>query len=435
MHPAGSILITLGILATILTLAAWGCRRNKLSPESARKSVHIGMGLLCLSFPWLFDSVLAVQSLAGIAVVSLLFVRMSQLRHSLGSALFSIERLSVGELLFPAAVAWLFTLGWDQPILYAISLLLLTLADSASALTGSIIGKNTYQTSGASKSLEGSLAFFLTALLCTALPLHFCSELPWEKLVLLSLTVALFTTAVEGASGHGSDNLLIPIGSFLLLDYYMGLSGQQLLIRSCALIALLAILLTTRRKHTLNGGALLTALLYSFATFTLGGIPCLLATLNLFVRHMLVQNRLSPEDVHVHSIGVVLAISIPSLTWLTLGRGQVLGHPDAQFGFISTLAMVIYMLNTGTQKHLLHARPAMTSGFLLMLVTLLPSLWLQPPWLHYLPTLLISPALALLYFYWRQASRKPEPSHWLKLSLLALVGSSANIAIIQTCLS
>jgi len=146
MHPALATLITLTSLAVIIALSAWGVQKGKISGELARKSVHVGMGIICMTFPWLFDSVLAVQILAAIAIATLLLVRVTQLKKSLGAALFSVKRISIGELLFPLAVAWLFTMASGQPTLYCISLLLLTLADTASALAGSKIGKNTYQT-------------------------------------------------------------------------------------------------------------------------------------------------------------------------------------------------------------------------------------------------------------------------------------------------
>ena len=120
MHPALSILITLTCLGAIILLAAWGVKTGKISGELARKIVHVGMGLICMSFPWLFQSVLAVQLLAAFAIITLFAIRVTKLRRTLGTALFSVERLSIGELLFPLAVAWLFTLGWEQPILYCI---------------------------------------------------------------------------------------------------------------------------------------------------------------------------------------------------------------------------------------------------------------------------------------------------------------------------
>ncbi|MBK1830213.1 hypothetical protein JIN77_05730 [Verrucomicrobiaceae bacterium R5-34] len=422
MHPLISIVITLTCLSAILAGSAWAVSREIISGELARKSVHVGMGLLCLSFPWLFDSVLAVQALAAVAVLSLLVVRISKLRQSVGSALFSVERLSVGELLFPIAVAWLFTLGWDRPVLYAISLLLLTLADTAGALAGSKYGKKFYRTIAATKSLEGSLAFFVTAFICTALPLFCFTDLTWGLIVFLSLTVALFTMAVEGASGHGLDNLLIPIGAFLLLDYYGELGGHELFLRAAALVILLALLLFTHRQHTFDGGALLTALLFGFAAFTLGGLPCLLAAFLVFVRHLVAQRCMPEHGRVIHSQVTIIAVAIPSLFWLTLARGDVIPQASGQAGFIITQALTIAMLHSVTQKHLGKPSASLFVCLLLSLVVLSSALWLAIPPLHFAVALALSPLLAWVHFQWKN-EHVTTATHACKLGILASVFS------------
>lgn len=423
MHPLLAIVITLSCLGAILSLSAWGTRSGRLSAEVARKAVHIGMGLLCMGFPWLFHSELTVQILSICAIATLLVIRFSKLRRSVGSALFTVKRLSIGELLFPAAVAWLFTLGGDNPLQYCIPLLLLTLADSAGALAGSRFGKKIYLTTAAQKSIEGSIAFLITAFFCTAVPLYFFSPLAPSHILLLSLTIALFTMAVEGASGHGLDNLLIPVGSYLLLDYYLNLQGGALLARAVAFLLLLVLLLLTCRRHTLSGGALLTALLFGFAALTMGGAPCLTATLILFARHMQVQHSMPKNFLVSHSVETIVAIAIPCLAWLTLGRQGLIDYPHAQFGFIGTLAIIIYMLNTGTQRHLNWKQPSLLTGFALSLLVISPALVLDIPLAHFVPVLLMGPPLAWAYFYWKTSSDTPELNHWLKLCFLASISS------------
>ena len=424
MHPALSILVTLTCLGVIILLAAWGVKTGKISGELARKIVHVGMGLICMSFPWLFQSVLAVQLLAAFAIITLFAIRVTKLRRTLGTALFSVERLSIGELLFPLAVAWLFTLGWEQPILYCISLLLLTLADTAGALAGSKFGKVTYQTTAATKSCEGSIAFFITAFLCISLPLYYFTGFSLELIVFLALSISLFSMAVEGASGHGLDNLLIPIGSFLLLDYYTGLSDHLLLTRSLVLLALLGLLVLTRRMHTMDGGATLTSMLFGFAAFTLGGMPCLLAALLLFLRHIMTQKFMDEKHVITHPLNSILAIATPSLFWLTLGRGEIIDYTTAQFAFISTLALIISMLHTGTQKHLHRDSPSLSKALILCIAILATTLLIKTPLVYTLPTILLAVPAARFYFYWAEASNSHHPKNWLKLGFLAMLGSS-----------
>ncbi|MFK7910510.1 MAG: diacylglycerol/polyprenol kinase family protein [Akkermansiaceae bacterium] len=425
MHAALSIPITLACLGVIILLSAWGVKTKKLSGELARKVVHVGMGLICMSFPWLFDSVLAVQLLAAFAIITLLVIRITKLRKSLGTALFSVERLSIGELLFPLAVAWLFTLGWEQPVLYCISLLLLTLADTAGALAGSKFGKATYKTTAATKSCEGSVAFFITAFLCISLPLHYFTELSLGLILFLALSISLFSMAVEGASGHGLDNLLIPIGSFLLLDYYVGLSDHLILIRALVLLGLLGLLILTRRMHTFDGGATLTSMLFGFAVFTLGGIPCLLAAVLIFVRHIMTQKFMHEKYVITHSLDTIVAIAIPSLFWLTLGRGEVIDFTHAQFAFISTLSLIIAMLHAGTQKHMHRNSPSLIRALVLCVVILSTVLLIDIPLVYTLPTLMLALPAAGFYFYWAESSTSHHPRNWLKLALLAMLCSAA----------
>ena len=131
---------------------------------------------------------------------------------------------------------------------------------------------------------------------------------------------------------------------------------------------------------------------------------------------------------------VILAIPLPSLMWLTLGRGHIISYPYAQFGFISTLATIIYMLNTGTQKNIQptnqQSQPKMAPGFTLTLLLLTPVFLLDLQWSNILPTLLISPILAWVYYHWRGNMMSPSIFHWIKLSVLALIGSTISQLII-----
>lgn len=419
MHPALSILITLICLSVIITLSTLGVKKGKLSAEMARKLVHVGMGLLCLSFPWLFNSATEVQTLAGIAVITLLSLRLSKLRHTLGTSLFSVERISIGELLFPLAVSWLFTLSQGNTALYITPLLLLTLADTAGALGGIKYGKTTYTTTAATKSLEGSLCFLLIAFPCITLPLYLSTDLSLGTIIFLALTVSLLNMAIEGASGHGLDNLLIPIGSFLLLDYYITLPNNAIFIRSISIIVILLLLIITRKKHSFNGGATLTAALYGFAAFTMGGTPCLIAALILFGRHIMVQHKMQDPHLSTHSIEVIIAIAAPSIFWLTLSRSEILDYPTAQLGFIITLSLTIYMSHIGTYRKLGGIKPSLLTGLLLSASVLATSLLFHTQLKFLITPLLISVPAVLIYFYWIRQNSTSDDNHWLKLSTLA----------------
>src|SRR5262249_1979590 len=151
-----------------------------LHPELARKIVHMGMGGVTLTFPWLFHEAWPVLLLAGVSILGLLALRVvGSLKSALGSVLGGVSRVSLGELYFPLAVRVLFVLFLGGPdgervpriILYAAPILLLTLADAAAALIGVSYGRLHYVTADGVKSWEGSLACFTCAFFCAHVPL------------------------------------------------------------------------------------------------------------------------------------------------------------------------------------------------------------------------------------------------------------------------
>jgi len=257
--PIISISAVLASLILMMKFCSLLAIQRSISAEGARKLVHVSMGMICLSFPWIFQETQAVVILASIAVLGVILIRTTQLRDQLGVSLFSVKRLSIGELVFPIAVAWLFTMyksgSHSSAVYYTIPLLLLTLADTIGAIAGTKFGKVIYKTASAQKSVEGSIAFFVTAYTCTFIPLLLFTDQDVVHITLISLILTLFMTAVEGISGMGMDNLLIPIGSYFLLDFYSTIEPHLLWWRVILIVSILGVLIWTRKKHNLNGGA------------------------------------------------------------------------------------------------------------------------------------------------------------------------------------
>jgi phytol kinase len=359
--PIISIIAILVALVGLITLSARMVNKGKIKGESARKMVHVGMGIICLTFPWLFQKAMPVYVLAAVAVVSILIMRVTKLRNSLGASLFSVKRLSVGELIFPIAVAWLFALNLENQkqsiIFYTIPLLLLSLADTVGAMAGTKFGKRIYSTASGKKSVEGSLAFFATAYVCTFIPLALFTNYEIYHIASVTMIIALFITAVEGISGMGMDNLLIPIGSYFLLDYYTSMSIHSLWLRVISMAFLMLLMIWTRSKHDLNGGAILTAVILCFVSFMLGSVYCLAACFMIFIRHLLAIQKIPVEQKHKHSIDTLLAISLPAMTWLTLGENNLIGKHISEAFFIVSLAVTIALLHSGTHKFLTQGAP------------------------------------------------------------------------------
>ena len=237
-----------------------------LKPEVLRKGLHISMGLTTLSFPWLFDTPWPVVLVAGgSAVVFLVFRTQFVLFRRLANAMRGIKRVSVGEYCFVAATCIVFVLAADDPVLYCIPMLLLTLADSAAALVGTTWGRHRYLTMGDYKTLEGSGAFFVVAFACIAVPLAWFTPASNPESMAVAALIAFAVTVLEAAVGGGFDNLLIPLGAFAAIKA-TGLTERQpgalesgsplvvagLCVAAALLVLLVAVLASWRRTSALG---------------------------------------------------------------------------------------------------------------------------------------------------------------------------------------
>lgn len=198
-------------------------------PELLRKLLHIGMGAVCLTLPWLFETPAPVVILAVVFSLGLLAGRSSEWwRRGAGGIICGIRRPSVGDLCFPAAVAAVFVLSAGHTPSFYIPVLTLTVADAAAALVGTRHGAHRFGRPGREKSLEGSVAFFLGALPCAYVPLCLWPEDGGTWRLLLSFDLASLLTLVEALSGNGLDNLTVPLAAYLLVQT-LGGAGTWLL--------------------------------------------------------------------------------------------------------------------------------------------------------------------------------------------------------------
>jgi phytol kinase len=193
------------------------------NPELLRKLLHIGMGVVSLSLPWLFDTPWPVLVMASLFGLGLLGGRFSPVwRRIADGIVYGVRRNSFGDLYFPVAIAALFLVSARDPVTFYIPILTMTLADAAAALVGTRRGAHGFRRPGREKSIEGSVAFFLVALPCAYLPLRAWSGGGWVATLLLSLNLALLATLVEALSWNGLDNLTVPLAVFLLLRMLRG---------------------------------------------------------------------------------------------------------------------------------------------------------------------------------------------------------------------
>lgn len=215
---SGVLLFLTFILLLIYTLG----KRCSIHLEIQRKLMHIALGLVALSFPFLFESVpqVALLMIAALSVL-LLLQYIPILRRTLGESIFGVQRSWIGGGSFALVIAALFWGAEGNYILYAAPILVLTFADAFAAIVGTRYGKKYYTIFGGNKSIEGGATFFFTAGVIIMCLVTLYANHSLISTIYISVTVAIFSTAAELLSGGNLDNLTVPATTFFLLQYLL----------------------------------------------------------------------------------------------------------------------------------------------------------------------------------------------------------------------
>ncbi len=355
--------------------------RLDASPEVARKSVHVTMGLACLAFPWIFPRPLPVWVLAGWATLLLAVLRfVPALRSGVGSTLHGIKRLSYGEVLFAPSVAAVFHGADGDALAYVIPIAILTVADAAGALAGTRWGRRRYGCGEGFKTLVGSAWFLATAFLCVFLPLFLSGKTDAVHALWIALILATLAMMAEGISDRGFDNLVVPLGSFFVLQRLLPLDGAALSGRFVVLALLFALVVWGSRWSTLNGASLLAGVLLGYGCAVIADWRFVLPPAAVFVCHVVTTRRHHLTKVFAHRLDVVLSHAIGCMPWVLLAATGVISMDAGLAGISFAMAAQLSMLDASTLSWLGHfsAKP-LRSTLKGWLIAGLPGLlWFYP---------------------------------------------------------
>lgn len=314
MSPIAALVLVLAALTVTVGVAKALGSRGALGPEPSRKFVHVGMGMVCLTFPWLFREIWPVWVLAGAAGLGLAALRyLPILRRHLGGVLHGVERASWGELYFPVGVALVFTLAGGDKLRFIIPVAVLTFADAAGALIGKRFGRRTYETLESRKSVEGSIAVGAVGFLCAFLPLFLAGH-PAVSAVLVGTLLGQFCLLVEAISWRGLDNVFLPLAAYAQVSIYIGMSDTLLLGRLAALVAITIAAHFWRRGGLVDDCARLGAALALHFFWAVGGWPWLVAPVVLLTSYVRLMPTV-PGGVPIHNLVAVICISFGGLVW------------------------------------------------------------------------------------------------------------------------
>ncbi len=338
----------LGVLVGLMVGLRLYQRTGRLAPESSRKLYHISGGLTTLSFPWVFSSVWPVIALTCVTIPTLLALKyVRALKSGLGAVLYSVDRKSFGEVYFPLSVCLLFVLSRSDALLFSIPILILAFADTVAAVIGVRYGHLRYETTDGHKSTEGSVAFFAVAFVSVLVPLLLFSATGRVEVLCVSVVLGLLVMMAEAIAWAGLDNLFIPLSSYFLLKTLLALDARGLIVQLLVTAVLSGIAFLWRRRTSLNGGAIMAAILGGYLIWTLGGWQWLLVPFAVFMSYTTLLHKTALDAKRRISTQAIFSVAIAGMVWLFLSRPFV--HPDFIYPF--TVAFAAHLPIIGMIRH------------------------------------------------------------------------------------
>ncbi|MEQ1552631.1 MAG: hypothetical protein ABL929_00560 [Ferruginibacter sp.] len=181
--------------------------KANIKVELTRKFVHVGSGFIALLFPIMLSNHWFVLFLS----TSFLIILALSTRYKMLQSINGISRYSVGSLAFPMAIylCYVAFAYYESSILFYLPILILAICDPLAALVGKRWPLGKYSTTKESKTLMGSAAFFVSAVLITLLLMYLLHDNTHYP-ILAALFVALIATFTEAVSKNGYDNINVP---------------------------------------------------------------------------------------------------------------------------------------------------------------------------------------------------------------------------------
>jgi phytol kinase len=184
-----------------------------------RKVIHIGVGMMSWFIPFLFTSPWPfVFACATFVVINLL-----DWRYGFFGAMQSSSRSNLGTVYFPLAAGGVALLFWEQPPLMVAALMPLTWGDGIAPVVGAAYGRRVYHVHTSTRTIEGSVGFFVAGFIFTWLALWLMPGQPAispAAAVLPALVIMAVTTLIEAVSIWGLDNLAVTTAAVVILSLW-----------------------------------------------------------------------------------------------------------------------------------------------------------------------------------------------------------------------
>ena len=194
-------------------------RSRGYSSGFTRKVIHIGVGMMSWVLHYLFDT----PWFFVVACAAFMIINFLDWRYGFFAAMASSDRSNLGTVYFPFAAAIVAVVFWEQPPLMFTALMPLPWGDGMAPVVGKEYGRRLYIVHTSTRSVEGSMGFFVGCLLFTWLALWVVAGTPVvspNAALVPALVITITTTLVEAVSIWGLDNLTITAVAILILQFW-----------------------------------------------------------------------------------------------------------------------------------------------------------------------------------------------------------------------
>ncbi|MFM9422094.1 MAG: hypothetical protein RIR06_555 [Bacteroidota bacterium] len=200
-----SLLLSLSFLM-LFASAEIMYRFFSVQAEYTRKWVHVGTGLLTFLFPIFLSNQWWVLLLCS----SFALILVGSLKYGFLPSINAVERKTWGSLCYPLAVYTCFLIYvWKGDYHYFyLPITILAVSDPLAALLGKRLNWIPYRVFSQSKSVSGSIAFFVSAF-CICYFTNAFTQLTGISFASFAL-IAFVSTLGEALSTKGFDNVVIP---------------------------------------------------------------------------------------------------------------------------------------------------------------------------------------------------------------------------------
>lgn len=205
------VLISVGLAGMVFVYIEKLYKDHRISNETARKIIHITHGVYVATWPFF----VSWRSVIYLEIAFLVMVAFARIFKIFGSHR-AVARLSWGEFFYPLGVILLVVTNQPRWV-FVLAVLHLALADAFAALVGIRYGKgNRYKVFGQTKSVAGTIAFFVTSVILVSLTFILVPTHINDTIVNVLILLPITTTFIENIGVYGVDNLLIPLAVVLL---------------------------------------------------------------------------------------------------------------------------------------------------------------------------------------------------------------------------